>query len=184
MTRWSGSSGGTSLCVRSAIDSRSALRSRCCSCSAIAGVALERRRLQERQHLDDPVVAEHVDRRGDRTIGVGGERGRDEQLRPVGPHVAVRRGDLRGAEVGERRRTVGPNDEALGVHAPVRDAELVEAPERTPGAAEELGADVVRCERREGAPVRIDHEERISLVRLARPRSRASRARRRARRPA
>ena len=64
----------------------------------------------------------HVGGRGDRTVGVGGERGGHEQLRPVGAKRALGRGDLGGAEVRERRRTVRPHDQALGVHLPVRDA--------------------------------------------------------------
>ena len=45
--------------------------------------------------------------------------------------------------------------------------ELVEPPERAPRAAEEIGRDVHPLHGREGVPVRLDHEEGISLIRLA-----------------
>ena len=43
----------------------------------------------------------------------------------------------------------------------------MEPPERAPRAAEEIGGDVRLLHGREGAPVRVDHEEGISLIGLA-----------------
>ena len=168
MTRCSGSSGGISLSVRSAIVSRRAFRSSCWSCRALrvsrirtlpaAGTAAPQR----------VRLADHVGGGCDRPIGVHCERGGHEQLCPVGVQGTVRRADLGGSEARERRRTIGPNDQRLGVHLPVRDTVLVEAPESTPVAAEELVVDIVSGERTERASVRVDDEDRIALVGLPR----------------
>ena len=64
-----------------------------------------------------------------------------------------------------------PSDRTIrvsGVHLPVRDAELVEAAEDLPSAAKELVVDLVRIERAQRASARVEHEERIALVRLPR----------------
>ena len=127
VTRCSGSSGGISLPVRAAISSRRALRSSFWSCRALRVSHSNAAGCRNGSTSTSPSSPITSAARGDRTVGVERERGGHEQLRPVGAHRTLRRADLGGAEARERRRTVGPNDQALGVHLPVRDPELVEA---------------------------------------------------------
>ena len=113
VTRCNGSSGGISVPVRSAICSRRAFRSSLLVVQRLARVALERGRLQERQDLGEALVRRgHRRRRVTRTVGIGSERRRREQLGMVGVQRARGRRDVSGAEVGERRRAIGPHDQA------------------------------------------------------------------------
>ena len=168
MTRCSGSSGGTSVPVRSAIVFRRAFRSTCWSCSALRVSRSNAAGCRNGNTSASPSSPSTSLAVRDRAVGVRGERGGHEQLRSVGMHRTGGRADLRGSEVGERRRPIGPHDQRVPAHVPVRDALLVEPGEGMPVTAEELVADVVGGERDEGASARIEDEERVALVGLAR----------------
>ena len=109
------------------------------------------------------------------------QRHRHQDVRPVG-HQRGASPRPWPAEVGQRRRAVGPDHHAHPVQLPVRDAELMEPPDRIPDATQERVVDLAGIERVERPAVDLAHQQGVALRPPSRRRRPASPARRRVRR--
>ena len=128
----------------------------------VPGLPLDRRRLQQRQHLGEGVGPQRGQRGRRGSFRPRRQRGRHQDLGAVGGDVGVVGGHLRAPEVPEGGCPVGPDHDPGGVQPSMRDPQGVEPGGVAPDAVQELVVDLAGAERPQWAAGRLGHQQRVA----------------------
>ena len=131
----------------------------------VAGLAFDRRRLQQRQHLGEGVGPQRGQRGRRGAFQPHRQRGRHQHLGAVGGDVGVVGGHPGAPEVPEGRGPVGPDQDPGGVQPSMGHPQGMQPPKVAPDAGQELVVELAGIQPVQWAAGGLGHQQRVLLRR-------------------